>query len=81
MKAWMADGGSPEDGCLLVFAETRNKARYIATGFEFNFCDEYEYVRCRRRPEFDKWYVGKSIVVTNAELPDGCPAFYSEEDW
>ena len=48
-------------------------------GIADGFLDEYEHLRCRRVPEFDRWYRGKDIVETNDDLPDGAPGFYCEE--
>lgn len=81
LLAWIADEGDPDDGCLLVFAHTRNKARVVASnnGIAYGFLDEYVHVRCRRVPKFDKWYRGKNIIDTNYGLPEGAPNFYSEE--
>ena len=82
MKAWIADGGSPVEGCLLVFAETRNKAKAVTVnnGICVGFLDEYRYVRCRRMPEFDEWYRDKAIVEQNIDLPKECPLkFYTED--
>ena len=81
MKAWMADSGYPGDGCLLVFAPTRNLARSVTSrnGIAAGFLDEYQYIRCRRMPAFDKWYRGQAIIETNEDLPKECPlTFYSE---
>jgi len=80
MKAWMADSGYPVDGCLLVFAETRGKARYVAVnnGIADGFLNEYQHIRCRRMPAFDKWYRDQVIIVTNDDLPEGAPPFYSD---
>ena len=80
MKAWMADNGYPYESCLLVFAENRNRARYIVAhnGIADGFLDEYEHIRCRRMPEFDKWYRDTAIIMTNEDLPKDCPlTFYA----
>lgn len=82
MKAWIAHDGSVADGCLLVYAETRNKARQTAaaSGICVGFLDEYIYVRCRRMPQFDKWYRDKQIIMQNTDLPKECPlTFYTED--
>ncbi|MCK5602836.1 hypothetical protein KAR91_13225, partial [Candidatus Pacearchaeota archaeon] len=62
----MADSGYTADGCLLVFAETRNLARSVTSrnGIADGFLDEYEHIRCRRMPLFDKWYHDKDIIDT-----------------
>ena len=80
MKAWMADEGYPGDGCLLVFAPTRHLARSVASrnGIADGFLDEYQHIRCRRMPEFDKWYRGQAIIETNEDLPKGAPSFYND---
>ena len=81
MKAWIADDGRAEDGCLLIYAETRNKAKTAAvySGICIGFLDEYIHVRCRRMPQFDQWYRDKVIIEENRDLPKGCPPFYTED--
>jgi len=81
MKAWVVDSGCVSDGCLLVYAETCNKARYASLDFAIGFMSEYEYVRARRSPMFDHWYTSKKIVSTNEELPNDAPKFYCEEEF
>ena len=81
MKAWMADEGCPIEGCLLVFAPRRHLARSVASrnGISDGFLDEYQHIRCRRMSAFDQWYRGHDIIVTNDDLPEGAPPFYSDE--
>jgi hypothetical protein len=79
MKAFMVYCGNIWDGCLLVYAKTRNQARYIATSFDPFFLSEYEYNTAVRKPGWDKYYDGRSIIDCNMSLPDGAPAFYTEE--
>jgi len=82
LKAYMAyEGPNNWDGCLLVFAETRNQARHF-------FCEtwwssdgiEYVDTHAVRTPEFDKYAMGArtSAIWTNNELPEGV-VFYSVE--
>lgn len=69
-------GGHPGDGCLLVFAETRNKARFMAS---FDIADgEYEFTYARRAAGYDRFAGDEpNMVLTNDELPDGVE-FYLE---
>jgi hypothetical protein len=76
MKAYMTFSGYPQDGCLLVYAETKNKARYLTVGSEWDW--EYDEINAWRKPEFDQYYNGRAIIETNDELPEGAPEFYDD---
>ena len=76
LKAYMVYPGSSPllSGCLLVFAETRGKAKthwyYDDTAFE--------YMNALRKPKYDFLGEGKKesfIIESNEELPDGV-SFY-----
>lgn len=76
-KAYMTFSGDREYGCLLVFAETPNKARSLSVNYLFEW--EYVDISAHRKPAYDKFVdmVG-SIVETNDDLPDGAPSFYDD---
>lgn len=76
MKAYMTFSQYPMDGCLLVYAETKNKARYLTVGSLWDW--DYEEIGARRSPEFDQYYDGHTIIETNDELPEGAPLFYDD---
>ena len=62
MKAWLIRENNT-DGCEVVFAETRGKAKSIAlrtdTFSEYNFCD----LEVCRKPVIDKYYKdGKTLM-------------------
>ncbi len=65
MKAWLI-GRDYHEGCIAVFAPTREKARQIALLTE-DFSDErYIDLRCYREPRIDKYYKrGKEIMDFN----------------
>lgn len=62
MKAYCIDSEYSE-GVEIIFAETANKAKYIALKTD-TFCeDEYVHLHARRYPKIDKFYKkGKTIV-------------------
>ncbi len=79
MKAWMTFDTDETDGCLLVYAETRNKARSVASR---GIWEDWEYISitARRAKNFDKYYKGINCIEDNDELPDGAPNFYSDTE-
>lgn len=81
MKAFMIYAGWPQDGCILCFAETRNKARHACTGILFEW--EYAEMSTKRVPDYDKYAeeVGPAVIETNDDLPKGAPPFYRDIDW
>lgn len=74
MKAYMLFSGYPQDGCLLVYAETRNKARYLGTGSPWHW--DYEDINSFRRPKFDQYCDEPRAFETDDDLPDDAPEFY-----
>ena len=83
LKAYMVHPGeSPIDaGCVLVFAESRNRARQHATEHGPWFA-EYIHMRAVRRPRFDEWAEENTprpyIIETNDDLPAAAPAFFDD---
>lgn len=82
MKAYRVfPGPSPDLGCALVYAGSRNEARALG----WRTCplpdNEYIYFNARREPEYDQWYTpgGPRVIELNSELPDGAPPFFDEE--
>jgi len=77
MKAFMVFNDDPCDGCMLVYAETANKARSVSYDALF----EWDYIEtsAKRRPDYDQYYNGRLIVEDNSELPEEAPKFYSED--
>jgi hypothetical protein len=69
------------DGCLLVFAATRNEAR--KTGFAKGPWEWANYidVSSRRAHEHDEYAAGIEpyVIERNDELPDNARPFYSDE--
>lgn len=69
MKAWQVE--EVYEGCaVIVFAETRNKAKYLATQYDeaLQECG-YAEVRARRVPQLDK-YAGDKPYVMDFELDE-----------
>jgi hypothetical protein len=81
LKAYMAyEGPDTRDGCLLVFANTRNQARYIFCGeWPPLGSGEYDYTHAVRRPGFDQYAKGEKpyVIWNNRDLPEGV-TFYRE---
>lgn len=75
-------GDGTEDGALLVFAESRNQARQIASGRHSPWDWEYIDVKAIRVPNYDHCeHCSKNgIVDFNEQLPAGVVPFYSEEE-
>jgi len=79
LKAYMAHEGNPRaDGCVLVFAHTRNQARYIGSCACWG-CGEYEVTHAIRQPSFDQYGAGDLpyVIESNDDLPAGV-TFFSE---
>lgn len=80
LKAYIAHPReSPHDlGCVLVYAPSRNDARWLACKYGPWLGTDAPYIemRARRRPEMDG-YAGQCgpVVETNADLPDGVTFF------
>lgn len=69
MKAWrVSDEAAYEDGCTVVFAETRGKAHALALNTDCCEDAEWNDVRVTRLPAMDKMYKGrKEMDWCNAE--------------
>lgn len=66
-------------GCVLIWAETRGKAKSRATGLVF--IEDFIELRARRVPEMDPYCPEeKHFAMTNTSLPEGAPSFYREEE-
>ena len=74
-KAYSTFVDSPEDGCLLVWAETANKARYTASLSPWEW--EYVEISALRTPDYDRYYDGLGVAEVNDDLPEGAPPFYT----
>ena len=81
LRAWCVFCGHPSDGCLLVFASTRNKARTTGLSKGLWEWDWYIDIRATRAPEHDKYATGSEpyVVHENADLPEGAKPFYWNE--
>ena len=77
MKAYMVFSGYPQDGCLLVYAETSNKAKSLCVGHDFDW--EYTQMNSRRQPDYDQHFNGtNTIIECNDDLQKGVPPFFSD---
>ena len=79
MKAWHITDG--DDAHMLVFAETLNRARYMALRHGTWEFEEYVYIRGRRVPQWDGLFDVEKVVDTNADLPAGALPFYNDGDF
>lgn len=65
-------------GCVLVWAESRGRAKSL--GNRIVFGDDFTYLRARRVPKMDPCCPdGKKFALTNDDLPEGAPDFYMED--
>lgn len=76
LKAWIIFECDPHEGCALVFAETRSRAKVL--GFSTGFFDEYIYLSANRRSAWDEYATEEKIIESNDELPEGAPTFFSD---
>ena len=76
MKAWMVFEYDPFEGCMLVFAENRNRAKVL--GFKAGWFDEYIHLSANRQPNYDKFALKERTIESNEELPDDAPIFFTE---
>ena len=71
MKAWLVFV-DPADGCYLVHADTRNKARVEALHTELvaDWGAEYEYIHAKRCPKLDDLPFTLENAEKVLEIPD-----------
>lgn len=62
MKAWRVFDNNGDCGTMIVFAETRAKAMYIA--LQDDMFEDYTWtqITAKRFKEYDQFYDGKSVV-------------------
>lgn len=81
IKAYAIIPADSGEGALLVFARGRNRARYMAlTHGTWEYGDGYAFIAARRAPEYDDLFCEEKVIDTNDDLPDGYPAFYTDDD-
>ena len=69
MKAWLVEDVNEEHGTI-VFAKTRNKAKYLATQYDEDLQDyRYNEVRATRMPQLDK-YAGNNPYVMDFNIDE-----------
>lgn len=80
MKAYIVFVDNPMDGCLLVFAETRGKAK-------MKWWDPWEWncISANRVKQYDKYIKDETpkVIETNEDLlihDPTAPPFYTNED-
>ena len=78
MKAWHCFSESPEYGNLLVYAENRNRARFLSLRSAWDW--DYIYVNAiRANPKFDDLFNVEKIIESNDDLPK-THKFYALDD-
>jgi len=81
MKAWHVDDGDCEAN-LLIFAASRNRARYIALTHGLWEFDSYHLIRARRAKKWDGLFEAEKVIDTNEDLPAGAEPFYADDgEW
>lgn len=80
MKAWhVRDSAIDGEANLLIFAETANRARYMAwTNGTWEF-DSYIHILARRAPKWDGLFDVEKVIDTNEDLPAGAEPFYNDD--
>ena len=79
MKAWHVYDGEPGQSDLLVFAETRSRARKMAKDIGLWEYEDWICIRAKRCQEFDQFFEDERVVDTNDDLPPDAPRFYADE--
>ena len=82
MKAWHCFDPCIGEADLLVFAETRGRARILAVENATWEYGDFINVGCVRAKKYDKFCENdERIFDTNEDLPEGAPPFYSDEEY
>ena len=80
MKAWHVHDPDWEAN-LLIFADDRNRARYIAwTHGTWEF-DSYIDIQAKRAPRWDNLFDNEKVIDENADLPAGAEPFYTDPEY
>ena len=74
--AYHVFAGDPQDGSLLVFAPTANRARTLGMRKGPWEWDSYIDTRAQRAPTWDGLFSEEKVIETNDELPEGAAPFY-----
>ena len=77
IRAWHVHDGDPGEASILVFAETRNRARILGTKSDWDF--EYVNTEAKLAPAWHQYADAERIVEDNSQLPPDAPRFYA--DW
>lgn len=80
LKAWHVFDGDPYESSLLVFAETRNRARVLAQRAGLWEYEDYERIGARRARTWDAFCDGERVIEQNSDLPVAAPPFYDGGD-
>ena len=81
IKAWCVYPGNNtfDEGCILVFAISRNKAKSLGLSKGPWIGLEYLDFKAKRTPAFDKYFNKNNLIIeTNNELPKDAPDFFAE---
>lgn len=74
LRAFHCFNGSPSDGSLLVIAESRNRAKYLASKSVWEW--PYSEINARlANPVYDAISDRECVIETNDELPPNVPPF------
>lgn len=81
MKAWRVnEGGNCPEANLLIFASTRERARFIAFTHGTWEYDTYVDTHAVRAPKWDDLFDCEKVIDANEDLPIGAEPFYSDEE-
>jgi len=80
MKAWHIFDGEVGECSLLVFAETRNRARVLGLSGPWDY-EDYISVSAIRAPLWDQYAESEAVIEINDDLPNGAPLFYDDSEY
>jgi hypothetical protein len=79
MKAWHLYQDEPFDNSLLVFADTRNRAKVIGFAKGPWEWESYLTITAKRAPRWDDIFDVETVVDDNSDLPSGTAPFYQDD--
>lgn len=81
IRAWgICSDRTAADGALLVFAPTRNRARYLASQNGTWGYDDWRAINARRAPDYDGAFDIETVCDTNDDIPANYSPFYCDDE-
>ena len=79
MKAYRVTPDPIGYGAMLLFAASRNRARYVALNHGTWEYPDYLSINVRRAAVYDGAFDTEMVIDTNDDLPAGYPPFYCDD--